>query len=285
MNVRELTSNNCRDTEAGCADCVVAVPLQSGRKLLNEFPSGQALRPWSSLREICALLKVQPVKDPQLCDQVFQHMLVKSGQQVHAIGQRFEMLYLVNSGFLKTISLSDGGQEVVLKFPMKGDLLGVDGIDGQRYACEAVALSDCDLIMLPFHKLALLGRECSELENLIYRVISRELVHGQMQIGMFSGLCAEARVARFLAALAERFGQLGYSSKSFNLRMSRQEMGSYLGLTLETVSRTLSALHVMGIIRVNRRSVEINDAVGLRTLRRIPPSFLSARNELRIHLH
>ncbi|AKU21246.1 transcriptional regulator [Massilia sp. NR 4-1] len=261
------------------------MPLQSGLKLLNDFPSGQGLRPWSSLREICTLLNVQPVKDPQLCNQVFQHVLVKSGEQVHAIGQRFEMLYLVNSGFLKTISLSDGGQEVVLKFPMKGDLLGVDGIDGQRYACEAVALSDCDLIMLPFHKLALLGREYSELENLIYCMISRELVRGQMQIGMYSGLNAEARVARFLAALAERFGQLGYSSKSFNLRMSRREMGSYLGLTLETISRTLSALHAMGIINVSRRSVDIIDVAGLRTLRRIPPSYLNARDELRKRLH
>jgi CRP/FNR family transcriptional regulator len=259
--------------------------MRSGPKLLNQFPSSQGLHPWSSLREICALLKVQTVKDPQLCDQVFQHVQVKTGQQVHAIGQRFEMLYLVNSGFLKTISLSDGGQEVVLKFPMKGDLLGVDGIDGQRYTCEAVALSDCDLIVLPFDKLVSLGRECRELENLIYCAISRELVHGQMQIGMFSGLSAEARVARFLAALAERFGLLGYSSKSFNLRMSRQEMGSYLGLTLETVSRTLSALHAVGIIKVSRRSVDIIDAAGLKTLRRIPPSFLSARNELRIRLH
>jgi CRP/FNR family transcriptional regulator len=266
-------------------DQAAAVPLSLGQELLNEFPSGQGLRPWSSLREICALLKVQPVKDPQLCDQLFQHVLVKSGQQVYAVGQRFEMLYLVNSGFLKTISLSDGGQEVVLKFPMKGDLLGVDGIDGQRYVCEAVALSECDLIVLPFHKLALLGRECSELENLIYRAISRELVHGQMQIGMFSGLSAEARVARFLAALAEKFGQLGYSRKSFNLRMSRREMGSYLGLTLETVSRTLSALSAMGLINVNRRTVDIIDAVGLKTMRRIPPSVLSARNELRACLH
>jgi CRP/FNR family transcriptional regulator, anaerobic regulatory protein len=285
MNALELTSNNCVETTAGSTDRTAVASLPLGQKLLNEFPSSQGLRPWSSLREICALLKVQPVKDPQFCDQVFQHVLVKSGQQVYAIGQRFEMLYLVNSGFLKTISLSDGGQEVVLKFPMKGDLMGVDGIDSQRYTCEAVALSECDLIMLPFHKLALLGRECSELENLIYRAISRELVHGQMQIGMFSGLSAEARVARFLAALAERFGQLGYSSKSFNLRMSRQEMGSYLGLTLETVSRALSALSAMGVINVNRRTVDIVDAACLKTMRRIPPSFLNARDELRACLH
>lgn len=285
MSAHEFVSNNCLAGAAGIVDEVVPATPPRSPKLLNDFPSGQGLRPWSSLKEICALLKVQPVKDPQLCDQVFQHILIKAGQQVHTIGQRFEMLYLVNSGFLKTISLSDGGQEVVLKFPMKGDLLGIDGIDGQHYACEAVALSECDLIMLPFHRLALLGRECNELENMIYRAISRELVQGQMQIGMFSGLSAEARVARFLAALAERFGQLGYSSKSFNLRMSRREMGSYLGLTLETVSRTLSTLNAMGMININRRAVDIVDAVGLKTMRRIPPSFLNARHELRACLH
>lgn len=285
MCSRKISSNNDLDTEVGCPDRVAVAPLSMALCQLNEFPSCQGVRPSSSLAEICALLKIQLVTQPRLRVPEFKHLLVKAGQKVHAIGQRFDMLYLVNSGFLKTVSLNDGGQDVVVKFPMKGDLLGVDGIDGQRYACAAIALSECDLIMLPFHQLASLARECRELENLIYLAISRETVQGQVKFGMFSGLTAEARVARFLAVLADRFGQLGYSSKSFNLRMSRQEIGSYLGLTLETVSRTLSALNAMGVIHVCRRSIEIVDANGLKMMRRIPPSFLNARSGLRAHLH
>jgi CRP/FNR family transcriptional regulator len=135
-----------------------------------------------------------------------------------------------------------------------------------------VALSDCDLILVPFKKLTALGRVHAELENLMYGVMSRELVREQAMIGMLGALSAEARVARFLISLAERFAAMGYSSKLFNLRMTRHEIGSYLGLTLETVSRTLSAFNEIGLITVDQRTIGIKDPEALKTLRRLPPS-------------
>jgi DNA-binding transcriptional ArsR family regulator len=107
---------------------------------------------------------------------------------------------------------------------------------------------------------------------MMYGVMSRELVREQAMIGMLGALSAEARVARFLVALAERFAQMGYSSKLFNLRMTRHEIGSYLGLTLETVSRTLSAFNEIGLISVDQRTIGIKDPEALKTLRRLPPS-------------
>lgn len=232
---------------------------------------------WSNLKELCDLLRINIT--PGVADEefLFQHVQFKAGQRVHTIGQPFETLYIVHSGFLKTVAIDEFGNEQVLSFPMKGDLFGVDGIHGKRYSSEAVALSSCDLVLLPFKKFTALGRMHVELEHSIYSVMSRELVREQAMVSMLGGLSAEARVARFLVSLSERFAEMGYSSRVFNLRMTRHEIGSYLGLTLETVSRTLSAFNEIGLITVDQRSITIKDIDALRTLRRLPPSTQRAK--------
>ena len=226
---------------------------------------------WSNLKEVCDLLQIATAVSVNNEEVLFQHVQFKNGQRVHTIGQVLDYLYVVNSGFLKTVLIDESGNEQVLSFPMKGDLLGIDGINTRHYASEAVALSDCDVILLPFRKLIALSHTHPALENLMYRVMSRELVREQAMIAILGGLSAEARVARFLVTLAERFAAMGYASKLFNLRMTRQEIGSYLGLTLETISRTLSAFNEVGLITVDQRSIGIKDIESLRTLRRLSP--------------
>jgi CRP/FNR family transcriptional regulator len=232
---------------------------------------------WSNLKELCEVLRIPAT--PSVADEelLFQHVQFKTGQRIHTIGQAFDTLYIVHSGFLKTVLIDEFGNEQVLSFPMKGDLFGVDGIHTKRYASEAVALSNCDLILLPFKKFTALGRTHVELEHAMYSVMSRELVREQAMVSMLGALSAEARVARFLVSLAERFAEMGYSSKLFNLRMTRHEIGSYLGLTLETVSRTLSAFNEIGLITVDQRSIGIKDTDALKTLRRLPPSSSRAK--------
>lgn len=229
---------------------------------------------WSNLKEVCDLLHIYFPASSSIANEelLFQHVQFKTGQRVHIIGQPFDTLYIVNSGFLKTVLIDEFGNEQVLSFPMKGDMLGVDGIHSKQYSSEAVALSDCDLILLPFKKLTTLGRTHIELEHAMYGVMSRELVREQAMVGMLGALSAEARVARFLVNLADRYAQMGYSSKLFNLRMTRHEIGSYLGLTLETVSRTLSAFNEIGLISVDQRTIGIKELDALKTLRRLPPS-------------
>lgn len=232
---------------------------------------------WSNLKELCDVLRIPSSAIRADEDLLFQHVQFKTGQRVHTIGQPFDTLYIVHSGFLKTVLIDEFGNEQVLSFPMKGDLFGVDGIHTKRYASEAVALSNCDLILLPFKKLTQLGRTYAEFEHAMYSVMSRELVREQSMVSMLGALSAEARVARFLVNLSERYAEMGYSSKLFNLRMTRHEIGSYLGLTLETVSRTLSAFNEIGLITVDQRSIGIKDLEALRTLRRLPPSSTRAR--------
>lgn len=227
---------------------------------------------WSTLHDVCELLHIPTPGSANSEDGLFQHVRYKAGQRIHTIGQHFENLYIVNSGFLKSVLIDEYGNEQVLSFPMKGDLLGIDGIYTQRHASEAVALSDCDVILVPYKTFSALGRTYAELEQAMFSAMSRELVREQAMISMLSALSAEAKVARFLTNLGERFGQLGYSNKVFNLRMTRHEIGSYLGLTLETVSRTLSAFNELGMITVDQRQIGIIDPIALKTLRRLPPA-------------
>jgi CRP/FNR family transcriptional regulator len=232
---------------------------------------------WSNLKELCDVLRIPSAASVADEELLFQHVQFKTGQRVHTIGQPFDTLYIVHSGFLKTVLIDEFGNEQVLSFPMKGDLFGVDGIHTRRYASEAVALSNCDLILLPFKKFTALARSHFELEHAMYSVMSRELVREQGMVSMLGALSAEARVARFLVSLSDRFAEMGYSSKLFNLRMTRHEIGSYLGLTLETVSRTLSAFNEIGLITVDQRSIGIKDVEALKTLRRLPPSSSRAK--------
>jgi len=227
-------------------------------------------RLWSSLKEVCELLRIPVALSHD--EFQFQHMQFKTGQRVHTIGQPFDMLYIVNSGFLKTVMIDEFGNEQVLGFPMKGDMFGIDGIHGKQYTTETVALSNCDVILVPFKVFSALGRTHAELEAAIYGVMSRELVREQTMVGTLGSLSAEARVARFLVFLSQRFTEMGYSGTQFNLRMTRQEIGNYLGLTLETVSRTLSAFNAIGLISVDQRAIVMHDIATLKTLRRLPPS-------------
>lgn len=232
---------------------------------------------WSNLKVIYELLKL-PGSTLRKEDMLFQHIQYKAGQRIHIGGQRFDAFHIVNCGFIKIISINELNNEQVLGFPMRGDLLGLEAIDTGFYASEAIALSDCDLILMPFKKLCALGRTHIELQNFLCEIISRELSREREIICMLGGLGAEARVARFLLSLANRFAAMGYSDKLFNLRMTRQEIGSYLGITLETVSRTLTSFKRLGLITVSRRAIGIKDPDALRNLRRLQPSRPRARS-------
>ena len=228
---------------------------------------------WSNLREVCDLLRLNvPCSSLIASDEaLFQHVQFKAGERILSMGQAFEMLYIVNFGFLKTLTVDEHGNEQVLGFPMKSDLIGLDGIHANSHVIEALALTDCDLIMLPYKKLVTLGRCYPGLESAFYEIMSRELNREQSMSLVLGSLSAAVRVARFLTSLADRFYRMGYSCHSFNLRMTRHDIGSYLGLTLETVSRSLSGLDQIGLITIDQRSVVIHDSDALRQFRKLTP--------------
>lgn len=216
------------------------------------------------LSEIAAMFGV-PIDVPAgMAEVEFQVRRLQPGETLCRAGDEFEALYVVRSGFLKTVCLDGSGNEQVLAFPMRGDAIGVDGFDQGHYTADAIALDTCHVIIVPFVRIAGLGSRIPGIERLIYSIFNRELVHRQNMVRLLGMLNAEARVAAFLLNLSERFGRLGCSKSSFVLRMTRQELGSYLGIKLETVSRALSAFAASGMMDVSRREVVLNDVAGLR---------------------
>jgi CRP/FNR family transcriptional regulator len=217
-----------------------------------------------ALAEIAQLLAGAVDPAQSVPDIRFPVRSLKAGETLHRAGDRFEAIYVVRSGFLKTVSVDRTGEEQVLAFPMGGDVIGLDGLDAERYASDVVALDATQVAVVSFARIARLGHEYPSVERLLYAAFSREMIRGRNMIWLLGTLHAEARLATFLLDLAERFGRLGYSRSSFALRMSREEIGSYLGIKLETVSRAFSAFAAAGLIAVDRKEIALRDLAGLR---------------------
>ncbi len=237
-------------------------------QLKNHSAEQNSINPWASIDEVRALLCLPEIKsDPG--SEKFSRRKTKTGSSLYRLGQHFEYIYIVNTGFLKSVIIDEAGTEQILGFPMRGDLLGFDGISDERHESEAIALTEVEVIAIPLSKLSEFSHSQPALGNWLYRIISRELVKDQATVGMLGMLGAEARVARFLYKLGQRYMAMGFSPNHFILKMTRQEIGCYLGLTIETVSRSLSALQGAGFIKINQKEVEILEGEALRTLQRI----------------
>ena len=223
----------------------------------------------SSLADVCRLLGFAPWAGAERPDTAFLHRRVKSGHRLVSQGEPVEALYVVAEGHFKTFVADETGHQLVLGFPTRGDLVGADALFEQRHASYSIALTDADVVVIPFKSLASLGHGAGEFEPLIYRAISREIVADHSLRSLTSTLGAEARVARFLANFAERCGSRDAPATHVTLPMTRQEIGSYLGLTLETVSRAFSALADAGLVQVAQRELEILDPDALRVVQKV----------------
>ena len=146
-----------------------------------------------------------------------------------------------------------------------GEIMGMDAISTDIHNCSAVALEDSEVCELPFGKLEELGRKLPTLQRHLHRIMSSEIVRDQGTMLLLGSMHAEERLAAFLLNLSQRFAARGYSPSAFQLRMTRQEIGNYLGMKLETVSRTLSRFQKAGLISVRNKAVEILDANNLRS--------------------
>ena len=234
-------------------------PTLSGSKRCSEAD-------WSNLQEVMDLLQFQGRAGSFDSTQLFRRRRIKSGQSVFSMRQPYEGLFVVRLGALKTVVTQSDGSERVLSFSVKGSLLGIDGASNNYYSTEAVALTDCEVILLPESELFLPGGTCNEMERMTHWAMSREIAR-ELSANTTTNLArAEVRVARFLTMQSDGFLALGYSPRRFALPMTRRDIGSYLSLTLETVSRVLSALQEIGIIRVANREISIRAPDALRNL-------------------
>jgi len=210
-----------------------------------------------NLRELCLPVDLS-VGEMQHLDAI-SHLKrsYARGDYLYCSGDNFRALYAIHSGSFKTQVLHEDGREQVTGFQMIGEIIGLDAICTDHHTCEAVAMEASEVCELPFAKLEALSREIPSLQRHLHKIMSREIVRDQGIMLLLGSMRAEERLAAFLLNLSQRFAARGLSPTQFQLRMSRQEIGSYLGLKLETVSRTFSHLQEEGLIRVKARSVEI----------------------------
>lgn len=189
----------------------------------------------------------------------------RRGDYLFRSGSPLKSLYAIRSGFFKTQVQHENGHEQVTGFQMAGEIIGMDAISADIHMCSAVALEDSEVCELPFGKLEELGRKLPTLQRHLHRIMSSEIVRDHSIMLLLGSMRAEERLAAFLLNLSQRFAARGYSPSAFQLRMTRQEIGNYLGMKLETVSRTLSQFQAAGLISVRNKAVEILDAKNLRS--------------------
>ena len=158
-----------------------------------------------------------------------------------------------------TLRHVEDGREQVTGFQMAGELLGLDGISTDHHACDATALEDSQVCMIPYGQLESMSREVTALQHQFHKIMSREIVRDHGVMLLLGSMRAEERLAAFLLNLTQRLQARGFSASALVLRMTREEIGSYLGLKLETVSRTFSKFQEDGILEVKQRDIRILD--------------------------
>lgn len=217
-----------------------------------------------NLRELCLPCGLTGSDATRAEELVYTRRRVKRGESLYRAGDPFISLYAIRSGFFKTTLMLADGRDQVTAFHMGGEMLGMDGIGTGAHGTSAIALEDAEVCVIPYARLQELTRDIAVLQTQFHKVMSREIMreHGVMML--LGSMRAEERLAAFLLNLSQRFAARGYSRTDFHLRMTREEIGSYLGLKLETVSRAFSKFQEDGLISVQQKHVQLLDLDALR---------------------
>ncbi|WP_293040765.1 helix-turn-helix domain-containing protein [Paraburkholderia sp.] len=218
------------------------------------------------MRHLCMPQGLATDDMPKLEALICSARSVRRGEALYRAGDPFDNLYAVRSGSLKTVMAHRDGREQVTGLRLAGDPLGLDGISTDTHSCTSIALEDSSVCIVPYAALKHMCRESGTMQDRLHRLMSEQLIRESSQMMVLGSLSADERVAAFLLDVSDRNGQRGYSHAEFNLRMTREDMGSYLGMTLETVSRTLSRFQKRGLIDAQGKLIRIIDLEGLRHL-------------------
>ena len=216
-----------------------------------------------SLREMCLPVGLSRAQLEILDQLVSVRKRVRRGDSLFRAGDAFRTLYAIRSGFFKTRVTAVDGRDQVTGFLMAGELLGMDGIGTEAHVCDAIALEDGELCVIPYDKLEEMSRRFEPLQHHFHRVMSREIVRDHGVMLLLGSMRAEERLAAFLVNLSQRLAARGFSPSEFVLRMSRAEIGSFLGLKIETVSRLFTRFQDAGLLAVRQKNVRITNGAGL----------------------
>lgn len=219
-----------------------------------------------NLREMCLPAGLCAEDMQRMEHVVYARRRVRRGEALFNAGDAFNAVYAVRVGFFKSSVVDREGREQVTGFFMGGELLGMDGVGTGSYNGAAIALEDSEVCVMPFALVEEMAREVPALQRHLHSVLSREIVRDHGVMMLLGSMRAEERLATFLLNLSRRFTRRGFSASDFHLRMTREELGSYLGLKLETVSRLFSKFQEDGLLEVNQKHVRIRDSEELEAL-------------------
>ena len=244
-----------------------AAALKGGAVPLNMKP--QTIKIACSncnLRELCMPLGLNAEELRRIDELVTIRRRIKRGATLFHNGEKFTSLYAIRTGFFKTCVAAEDGHDQVTGFQMAGEVVGLDGIVNDHHTCNAIALEDAEVCVMPFERIEDLSREVNALQRHVHKIMSREIVRENGVMLLLGSMRAEERLAAFLLNLTQRLYARGFSASELVLRMTREEIGSYLGLKLETVSRTFSKFAEDGVIEVKQRHIRILDADALKRI-------------------
>ncbi|MCX7275768.1 MAG: fumarate/nitrate reduction transcriptional regulator Fnr [Burkholderiales bacterium] len=224
-----------------------------------------------NLRELCMPLGLNKEELERIDDLVAVRRKVLRGTALFHNGETFKALYAIRTGFFKTTVTTEDGRDQVTGFQMAGEIIGLDGIVNDHHTCDAVALEDAEVCEMPFHRIEELSREVNSLQRHVHKIMSREIVREHGVMLLLGSMRAEERLAAFLLNLVQRLHARGFSQSELILRMTREEIGSYLGLKLETVSRTFSKFVDDQIVEVKQRHIRILDTEALKRIVNLQP--------------
>jgi len=230
-----------------------------------------------SMRELCLPVGLTADEMKQVDALIVTRTTLKKYEALYRAGEPFHALYAIRIGSLKTSMRAEDGREQVAGYHMPGEIIGLDGIGTDRHGTEAMALEDSEVCVLPFVSVEDLARSVPALQHNLHKVISNEVARDQGVMLLLGSMRAEERIAVFLLNLVDRYRCRGNSAGEYVLRMTREEIGSYLGLKAETVSRLFSRLQEEGLIQVRGRTVKLLNEGALRQI--IGPTLLTSSPE------
>lgn len=224
-----------------------------------EFSKIKATCSSCSLNELC-LPRGLKVGDLEKLEHVVKGSRpIEKGKHLFRAEDPFESFYAVRSGSVKVYIINESGEEQIIGFYFPGEIIGFDGIEHHKHTCSAVALETTTYCSLPYEKINDICMQIPDLQNQMFRLLSREISNENQLLLTINKRSAEERIATFLLSLSSRFQKLGYSAKEYNLPMSRQEIGNYLGLTIETVSRLFTKFQRNGLVKINRKAISLEN--------------------------
>ena len=216
------------------------------------------------MQQLCLPAGIEGEDLRRLDDVVQRRRPLEPGERLFRIGDPLKSVYVARLGAFKTVGISEAGEEHVLGFHLPGELFGLDAIGSGHHRCEALALGKASVCELPFSELATAASNLPSLQAQLLRVMGQSNDRDHDHVDLLSRRQASERIALFLHGLFERYRRIGQQGNEFQLPMSRDEIARYLGLALETVSRSFSRLHEEGVIEVRGRRIRVLDAAALR---------------------